>query len=135
MAENRLMKVSTRMLLTAVLVSASQGLSSCSRPPQLPEGARDALIAYWESLPSDSGVENRIIRAWQGVTPEEDLTSGAPLMEVWCVEAEMSSTDPSVDGSLLEWIVIREDREPRWSAALLASMSSTWPYQACGEAP
>ena len=120
----------------AVLASASLGLSSCSRLPQLPDGARDALIEYWESLPSYPGVEHRIIRAWSGVTPAEDLTAGVPLMEVWCVEAEISSAvDPSVDGNLLVWIVTRENQEPRWSAALLASMSSIWPYQACGEAP
>jgi len=136
MAHSRLMMVSTRMLLMAILISASHGLSSCSRPPQLPEGARDALIAYWESLPSHPGVEHRIIGAWPGEAPAEDLTLGVPLMEVWCVDAEISSTDdPSVDGNVLEWIVIRENEEPRWSAALLASMSSIWPYQACGEAP
>ena len=136
MAHDRLMKVSTRMLLLAVLVSASHGLSSCSRPPQLPEGARDALIAYWASLPSHPGVEHRIIRAWPGEAPADDLTLGPPLMETWCVEAEISSPeDPSVDGAPLVWIVTRENEETRWSAALLASMSSIWPYQACGEAP
>lgn len=135
MAHDRLMKVSTRVLLLAVLVSASQGLSSCSRP-QLPESARDALFAYWESLPSHPGVEHRLIRAWPGEAPAEDSTAGVPLMEIWCVEAEISSTDdPSVNGDLLVWIVTRENEETRWSAALLASMSSTWPYQACGQAP
>jgi hypothetical protein len=136
MFHGRLMMVSTRMLLFAVLVSAGHVLSSCSRPPQLPEDARDALVAYWESLPSHPGVENRIIRAWPGEAPEEDLILGVPLMETWCVEAEMTSTgDPSVDGDLLVWILTRGNEEKRWSAALLASMSSIWPYQACGEAP
>jgi hypothetical protein len=135
MAHEHLVKVSARVLMIAVLVSAGFGSSSCSRSPQLPEGARDALVAYWESLPSHPGVENRILRAWPGEAPTEDLTSGIPLMEVWCVEAEISSADdPSVDGELLVWIVTRENQGGRWSAALLASLSSTWPYQACGEA-
>lgn len=135
MAHDRLLKVSTRMLLFAVVVSASHGLSSCSGPRQLPDGARDALVAYWESLPSHPGVENRIVRAWPGEAPAQ-LTSGTPLMETWCVEAEISSADdPSVDGDLLVWIVTRENDETPWSAALLATMSSIWPYQACGEAP
>jgi hypothetical protein len=130
-----LMKVSIRMLLFAVVVSASQVLASCSSSPQLPEGARDALMAYWESLPSYPGVENRIIRAWPGEAPAEGSTPGDPSIEVWCVEAEMSSTDdPSVDGDLV-WIVTRQKDETRWSAALLATMSSLWPYQACGEGP
>ena len=129
------MKPSTRMLLVAVGVLVGLGLSSCSRSSQLPEGARAALIAYWESLPSDPGVENRIIRAWPGVTPAADSTPVDPIAEVWCVEAEISSEDPAVDGNLLVWIVTRGDREAPWSAALLMSLSSTWPYEACGEAP
>jgi hypothetical protein len=92
-------------------------------------------MAYWESLPSYPSVENRIIRAWPGEATE-DLTSGVLPTEIWCVEAEISSAaDPSVDGELLVWIVTRENQEARWSAALLASLSSLWPSQACGEAP
>jgi hypothetical protein len=128
------MKLSTRVLLVAVVVVAGQGLSSCSRSSQLPEGPRDALIAYWESLPSDPGVEHRIIRAWPGVAPEAESTPVAPIVEIWCVEAEMSAEDPAVDGSLLVWIVTRGNQETPWSAALLASLSSTWPYEACEEA-
>ncbi len=135
MAHDRLVKASARVLLIAVVVCASLVFVACSTSPQLPEGARDALMAYWESLPSYPLVENRISRAWPGEATE-DPTSGAPLMEVWCVEAEISSADdPSVDGELLVWIVTREKQEARWSAALLASLSSTWPYQACGQAP
>ena len=92
-------------------------------------------MAYWESLPSYPSVENRVIRAWPGEAIE-DLSPGAPPREVWCVEAQVSSADgPSVDGDLLVWIVTRENQEALWSAALLASLSSLWPYQACGEPP
>jgi len=133
MFHRRVIEVSSRMLLLAVL-GASLGLSACSGTQELPDDARGALEAYWESLPSHPGVENRIVRAWPGEVTEDGSTSGAPLMETWCVEAEMSSSDdPSVDGEPLVWIVMRESDETRWSAALLASMSSTWPYQACGE--
>jgi hypothetical protein len=135
MPHDRFVKSLASVLTIAVLVFASLGFSSCSRSPQLPESARDALMEYWESLPSYPSVENRIIRAWPGVATE-DLTSEAPLMDVWCVEAEISSSDdPSVDGELLVWIVTRENQEAPWSAALLASLSSIWPYQACGDAP
>ena len=131
----RLIEVSSRVLLVAVLVSASLGLSACSGTQELPEGAREALEEYWKSLRSHPGVENRIVRAWPGEATADGSTLGAPLMETWCVEAAMSSTgEPSVDGELV-WIVMRENDETRWSAALLASMSSIWPYQACGEVP
>jgi len=135
MAAGRLMKLSTRVLLLSVVVLASQGLSSCSRSSQLPADARDALIAYWGSLPSDPGVDHRIVRAWRGVAPAADSTAVAPITEVWCVEAEISAEDPAVDGNLLVWIVTRQIEETPWSAALLASLSSTWPYEACGEGP
>jgi len=136
MLHRRLIEVSSRVLLFAFLVSAGLGLSACSGTQELPDGARDALQAYWKSLPSHPGVENRIVRAWPGEATEDASLPGALLMETWCVEAEMSSTeDPSVDGELLVWIVMRENDGTRWSAALLASMSSIWPYQACGEVP
>lgn len=128
------MRISSRFLLAVFLVSAGLGLSSCSGAEELPDDARDALTAYWDSLPSHPGVENRIIRAWPGESTAEEAT--ALSREVWCVEAEISSAeDPSIDGELLVWIVIRENEQDHWSAALLATMSSIWPYQACGEAP
>ena len=95
---------------------------------ELPDRARDALLAYWDSLPSDSGIEHQITAAWQGERPAAD--SGT-LIEVWCVEAATSSPDPSVDGSRMVWIVTRSAGETSWSAVLLASLSSTWPYEAC----
>ncbi|MFC2028925.1 hypothetical protein ACFLTX_03255 [Chloroflexota bacterium] len=110
-------------------------LSSCSKPSQLPDDARNALHAYWQSLPT-SGVENHIKRAWPGTISAEVLPSSTPTMEIWCVEAEISSkVEPSINGELLIWIVMRENKDRQWSAALLASMSSTWPYEACGRAP
>ena len=135
MARRRLVKASGRVPLIAVLVCAGLAFVACSASSQLPESARDALVAYWESLPSYPSVENRVIRAWPGEAIE-DLTSEAPPMEVWCVEAEISSADdPSIDGELLMWIVLREKQEARWSATLQASLSSLWPSQACGEPP
>ena len=125
MVHGRLIEVSRRMVLLAVL-GASLGLSSCAGPQELPEGARDALEAYWESLPSHPGVENRIVRAWPGEATEDGSTSGAPSMETWCVEAEISSSDdPAADGGLLVWIVMRSNQDARWEATLLATMSST----------
>ena len=119
-----------------ILLATALGVSSCASATSLPEGARDALVGYWRSLPADPGVEHRITRAWLGEVDPDGPTSGAPTMEVWCVEAEMSSeSDPSVDGSRLVWIVVRQTPDATWSAALLASLSSLWPYQACGSDP
>ena len=135
MSHDPLVKASAMVLLIALHFCASLVFVACSTSPQLPESAEDALAAYWESLSSYPSVENRIVRAWPGGA-NEDLAPEAPLMETWCVEAEISSPDDaSVDGERLVWIVIRENEEARWTAALLASMSSIWPYQACGEAP
>jgi hypothetical protein len=103
-----------------------------TRELEFPKDARDALVAYWDSLPSDPGIEHRITRAWEG----KSAAAGSGLersIEVWCVEAEIPSTgDPSVDGSRPVWIVTRGAQEASWTPALLASFSSTWPYEACG---
>jgi len=123
---------SYKRIWIAVFLVVILVLSSCSKSSQLPKDANDALHAYWQSLPA-SGIENNIKRAWPGIIPTETLSSSTPTMEVWCVEAEISSTeDPSLNGELLVWIVIREKRDSPWQAALLFSMSSTWPYEACG---
>lgn len=135
MVLDRFVRVPAKLPMVAVLVVASLGTSACATTPQLPDEARDALVSYWESLPSYLDVENRISRAWPG-DAEGDLDSGALPREIWCVEAAIyAADDPSVDGELLVWIVTRENREARWSAALLASLSSLWPYQACGVGP
>ncbi len=135
MAHDRLMRLAARLLLFAVLLFAGHGLASCSSPPQLPDAARAALIAHWESLPSHPGVWNRTIREWPGEVPTH-LAPWPPLMEIWCVEAEaLSSDDPAAGDDRLVWIVTRDNEGARWTAALLATMSSIWPYQACGVAP
>ena len=117
---------------TVLVMAIALGVGACTGTP-LPGAARDALVAYWDGLPSDPGIEHRIVRAWEGVPTSEPGEPGGTVSEVWCVEAEMSSpSDPSVDGSRMVWIVTRGPGEATWSAALLASLSSTWPYEACG---
>ncbi len=98
---------------------------------QFPDSARTALLAYWDSLPTDPDVEHRIIEAWLGQPPDEEPSVGTSPIAIWCVEAEISSDEPDVDGSRMVWIVTRRGEESNWSAALLASLSSTWPYEAC----
>ena len=128
-------KRSHKIIWFTVFLAVILNLSSCSKPSQLPENASDALHAYWQSLPA-SGVEHQIKRAWPGKISAEEILSSTPTMEVWCVEAEISSTvDRSINGELLVWIVMRENKDSQWSAVLLAAMSSTWPYEACGMAP
>ena len=115
---------------SALLLVTALGASSCASTTSLPEAARDALEGYWSSLPADPGIEHRITDAWPGAVDPDGPVSGA---QIWCVEAEMSSqADPSVDGSRLVWIVVRQTPGATWSAALLASLSAMWPYEACG---
>jgi hypothetical protein len=123
---------SLKIILMVAFYSLSIFMSSCSQAPQIPEDAQEALIAYWRSIPSAPGIENHIIRAWPGATPSEELTPWAPEMEIWCVEAEIkSSEDLNLDGERLIWIVHRENEKASWSASMLVTMSSTWPYEAC----
>lgn len=87
---------------------------------------------HWNSLAFDPGIEHRITQAWAGTSAAAGSGPERPI-EVWCVEAEISSTgDPSVDGSRMVWIVTRSAQETSWTPALLASLSSTWPCEACG---
>lgn len=125
---------SSRALFLAVSLCALAALSSCSVFRTAPDDARAALLDYWDSLPSDPGVEHRINRVWAGDVTAHDPELGAPPIEVWCVEAEMSSPDdPTLDDVPAIWFVTRQAGEGRWSVSLLAAMSSTWPYEACEE--
>ena len=119
----------------SLFLSVSLLLASCT-PPKLPADAKEALLAYWASLSSPPGFEHHFIHAWQGITPTQDTITLAPEMETWCVETRISApNDPTVDGEKLIWIIIRENQEARWNVALLATMSSLWPYEACGSVP
>ena len=111
-------------------------ISSCTQPAQLPTDARGALEAYWQSLPSDPNLTHQIIQAWPGDVSEETTTPGALNMEVWCVETEITAAaDISIVGDTITWIIIRNEERASWDVAMLATMSSTWPYEACGEKP
>ena len=125
------MKRLPKLFLLAAFLTVSVNLFSCSPTPQLPESAEEALLAYWQSLPSSQEVAHRIVRVWPGIPSPEKLTPA----EVWCVETEISAQDPAVDGEPLIWIIMRENENEVWSAALLATMSSIWPYEACGWGP
>jgi hypothetical protein len=69
-----------------------------------------------------------INRAWLGVRHQSEPGLS---MEIWCVKVDHSPTDES--GLGLIWIVTREDEQSEWKAAMLATMSASWPYEACGE--
>ena len=125
-------RISHKIVGFAVVLAVIFNLSSCTQTSPMPEDARDALQAYWQSLPNP-GVENRIKRTWPGTISGEASSSLSSAMEIWCVEAEiLSERDPSINGELLVWIVMRENKDSPWSAVMLAAMSSTWPYEACG---
>ncbi len=124
-------RISHKIVGFTVVLAVTLNLSSCTNTSPMPEDARDALQAYWQSLPNPA-VENRIKRAWAGTISGDAFPSLPPAMEIWCVEAELlSQSDPSINGELLVWIVMRENKDSPWSAAMLVAMSSDWPYEAC----
>lgn len=105
-------------------------LCACAGSPGFPHEAEAALRSYWESLPTDSSLTHKIIRAWPGDMTGERVPDGT---EAWCVEAEISSPDPEIDGEPLVWLVVRTGSGAPWTAVLLAAMSSTWAYEACDQ--
>lgn len=112
---------------TAIILLVSIAVGACAATA-FPDDARQALESYWDSLPSASELELTLVRSWEG-----EPTSIGPE-EVWCVEAEATS-DGDVDGFVEKWIVIKSAGETEWSVAMLATMSSLWPYEACGVSP
>ena len=130
------MKKSVNFAVPLFVIFASIFLSSCSSPTRLPKDANRALEAYWQSLPSDPTLIYQILQVWPGVVPAETMTPKAPNMEIWCVETEITAAkDSSIVGETVIWIVIRNDEEADWKVAMLATMSSIWPYEACGKGP
>ena len=124
-----------KIILGVTFLCMSVFLVSCASP-KMPGDVEEALLDLWASLPSPPGFEYHIIQAWQGAAPTQDTIALAPDLETWCVETRISApSEPTVDGEKLIWIVIRENQEARWKAALLATMSSLWPYEACGGVP
>jgi hypothetical protein len=130
------MKKSINSTLSLVAIFVSIFLTSCSSPTRLPPDVEKALNAYWQSLPSYPSITYQILQVWPSAAPAETITPWAPSMEVWCVETEITvAEDVSLVGETVTWIVIRDDEDADWIAAMLATMSSTWPYEACGEGP
>lgn len=117
--------------LVALLMALALGVAACV-DTGLPGGVRAALTTYWDSLPTDARIDHRITRAWQGATDLELPEGELPPVDIWCVETETSAADdPSVDGTRLVWIVTRRTGEVGWTPAMLATLSSTWPSEAC----
>lgn len=130
------MRKSPNAILSLVVIVVSILLNSCSSPNRLPPAAESALEAYWQSLPSYPTITHQIRQVWRGVVPADSTTPQSPNMEVWCVVAEITAAeDESIIGETVTWIVFRNDEEADWNAAMLATMSSLWPYEACGNGP
>ena len=130
------MKKSLNSAAFSIVIFVSIFLATCSSPTRLPSGAEKALRAYWQSLPSYPTTSYRIVQVWQGDVRAETGTPRTPNMQVWCVDAEITAAeDVSIIGETVTWIVIRDDEKADWTAAMLAAMSSTWPYEACGRGP
>ena len=130
------MKKSVLYEVSLLVIFASIFLSSCSSSPRLPMDANRALEAYWQSLPSEPTLTYQIIQVWQGTVPPETIIPSTPNMEVWCVETEITAaTEASIIGENVTWILMRNDASEDWNAVMLATMSSSWPYEACGKGP
>ena len=96
----------------------------------------DELTDQWKHLSSDTSPELRIIRAWPSEVPPEQLAPSSPSMETWCIELEPpAGNDGSTGPEPIMWIAARPDQEAAWFATPLMTMSSLWPYQACGVVP
>jgi len=109
-------------------------LNACSPQNQLPLEAEQALAEYWESLPTGPKLTYRILQAWPGNVPSRTEMPWDTKAVVWCVESEIvTADDPTVIGVPVTWIVIWNDKKSEWDAMMLAAMSSTWPYEACGK--
>lgn len=121
-------------VLVAVAILALAA-SACTSGRSLPAGARQALEQQWDAL-GPGTADLRIVRAWKGKAPSAEPAPAAPAMQIWCVEAEPLATpgsDTSADKTV--WIVTRPDKDSPWATAMLFTMSSLWPYQACGLEP
>jgi hypothetical protein len=130
------MRKSLNSILSWVVIFVSIFLASCSSPNRLPPAAESALEAYWQSLPSYPTITQQILQVWPGVVPVETVTTWGSNMEIWCVETEITAAeDVSIVGETVTWIVFRNDEQANWIAAMLATMSSIWPYEACGKTP
>ena len=130
------MKKSTYALLPSILIFVSVFLNSCSSPNRLPQAAEKALETYWQSLPSYPTITNQIQQVWPGVVPAETIMPLSSNMDIWCVITEITAADDvSIIGENVTWIVFRNDEGADWTAAMLATMSALWPYEACGTGP
>jgi len=101
-------------------------LVACSPQPDLPQSAQQALEERLLALPGGDA-EFIIGRAWPGVRSQSEQGSS---LEIWCVEVDHSPIDET-DPELI-WIVTRPNQQTEWNAAMLATMSSSWPYEVCG---
>lgn len=105
---------------------------ACDEATRPPADVEKALTDYWQSLPADPAPTYQITNAWPGDLSARAVESTMPDLEVWCVEAEISAAeDETIVGEKIVWIVTRSDQSAPWQAAMLATMSSTWPYEAC----
>ena len=105
-------------------------LLSCTRPEQLPPDARDRLMDTMGALPG-SAAPAAIVRAWRGagIDPSQ-------AREIWCVEVDQTLIPGGAADSIRTvWIVVREDPDSEWQAAMLVTLSAWWPYEACGVKP
>jgi hypothetical protein len=96
----------------------------------------DELKEQWQAVSMDDRPALHIVRAWPSEVSAEQLVPAPPSMDTWCVEVELSQgNDASSEPAPMIWLVTRADQEASWFAAPLITMSSLWPYEACGVIP
>jgi len=126
MERNRIKIVIVTLEIAALL------LCSCSMFNSLPPAARLELQEQITALPG-SVSEFHIKRAWKGVMPAGEMAQSQSSIKIWCIEVEMEfSVEIEDQAQPVIWIVTRAEGQSEWTAAILMTMSSLWPYQACG---
>lgn len=124
-----------QVLLAGVLL-AGLLLLSCAPQPPLPGSAISALDSTWAALPGSATHDLSILRAWPGKMPQGSDPQAATPVEIWCIETSISAgEDGSTGAEKMIWISTRTGVDAAWITVPLMTMSSLWPYQACGVGP
>jgi hypothetical protein len=120
--------------------------SGCSQTEELPEQASQVVLEqaglyytspYLGAVPFEAAPHIRIQRAWLG---DEAATGGEPS-SMWCVELQVSGVRQGLqvtDSPI--WIAVPDQSEQGkagtvWSASALELISSSIPYERCGQVP
>ena len=123
-----------RTIIFLAMIAVGLFSVACDEATIPPADVEKALTDYWQSLPADPAPTYEITDAWPGDLSSAAVTGTAPDLEVWCVATKITSgVDGTIVGENVMWLVTRSEENGPWQATMLATMSSTWPYEACAK--